>query len=50
MALFEEGLSVGEKIVVSDLFPAIPGMSLNLTEDKRTEQAISDWLKQQAKP
>jgi RND family efflux transporter MFP subunit len=50
MALFEEGLSVGEKIVVSDLFPAIPGMSLNLTKDKRIEQSISDWLKQQAKP
>ncbi len=50
MALFEEGLSVGENIVVSDLFPAIPGMSIILTEDKRTEQAIIDWVKQEAKP
>lgn len=49
MALFEEGLSLGEKIIVSDLFPAIPGMSLIVTEDKRSEQAISDWVKQEAK-
>ncbi len=50
MALFEEGLSVGEKIIVSDLFPAIQGMSLTLTEDNRSEQAISDWVKLEAKP
>jgi RND family efflux transporter MFP subunit len=50
MALFEDGLSIDEKVVVSDLFPAIPGMSLNLTEDKRSEQNISDWAKQEAQP
>jgi hypothetical protein len=47
MALFEDGLSVDEKVIVSDLFPAIPGMSLIVTRDKRSEQAISDWVKQQ---
>jgi RND family efflux transporter MFP subunit len=50
MALFEDGLSIGEKIIVSDLFPAIAGMSLTLTEDKRSEQAISEWVKYEAKP
>ena len=50
MALFEDGLSIGEKIIVSDLFPAIPGMSLKVTEDKHSEQAISDWVRQEAKP
>jgi len=50
MALFEEGLTIGEKIIVSDLFPAIPEMSLTLTEDKRSEQAIIHWVKQEAMP
>jgi len=50
MALFEHGLNKGEKIIVSDLFPAIPGMSLKLTDDKRSEQSIIDWVKQEAKP
>ena len=49
MALFENSLNVGEKVIVSDLFPAIPGMSLILTEDKRIEQANNDWVKQEAK-
>ncbi len=49
MALFEEGLNIDEKIIVSDLFPAISGMSLKLTEDKRSEQAIGDWVKHEAK-
>lgn len=49
MALFESGLMLDEKIIVSDLFPAISGMSLILTEDNRSEQAISDWVKYKAK-
>ncbi len=50
MALFEHGLNEGEKIIVSDLFPAIPDMSLKLTDDKRSEQSIIDWVYQEAKP
>ncbi len=50
MALFMEGLTIGDKVVVSDLFPAIPGMSLIATDDKRVEQAIIDWVYQEAKP
>lgn len=50
MALFEEGLTIGEKIIVNDLFPAISGMSLSLTEDKRSELAIEEWVRLEAKP
>ena len=45
MALFEQGLSVGEKVIVSDLFPAISGMSLKVSADKGSEQHIIDWVK-----
>ena len=50
MALFEQGLSADEKVIVSDLFPAISGIALNLTKDKRSEQAITDWVAAEAKP
>jgi len=49
MALFEGGLQIGNKIIVSDLFPAIEDMSIKPTHDKRTEQLIIDWVKLQAK-
>jgi len=49
MALFEEGLSVGEHIIVSDLFPAIEDMSINTTVDNRAEQQIENWVKQRVK-
>ncbi len=50
MVLFEDGLEAGEKVIVSDLFPAIPGMKLSLTEESADQQAIIDWVKQEAKP
>lgn len=49
MALFEDGFTVGEQIIVSDVFPAIADMPLKLTEDSRTEQAIIDWVADEAK-
>lgn len=49
MALFEDNLSVGEKIIVSDLFPAIPDMALKPTKDSRAEQAIIDWVADEVK-
>ncbi len=49
MALFENGLSENEKIIVSDLFPAIPDMSLKQTPDTRSEQAIIDWVAREGK-
>jgi len=50
MALFETDLAIGEKIIVSDLFPAIAGMSLSVVEDTRQQQSIIDWVHQEAKP
>ena len=49
MALIEEGLSIGDKLIVTDLFPAIPEMALTLSDDKRSEQAVIDWVEQEAK-
>jgi len=49
MALFEEGLSIDERVIVSDLFPAIEDMSIKASDDNRTEQSIIDWVKLQAK-
>lgn len=49
MALFEDNLVIGEKIIVSDLFPAIPEMTLNLIHDERSEQQVIDWVSQQSK-
>ena len=48
MALFEQDLAEGEKIIVSDLFPAISGMSLKVSVDNSTEQQISDWVANEA--
>ncbi len=44
MALFETGLQIGEKIIVSDPFPAIPGMSVKPTVDEAMQQSIIDWV------
>lgn len=43
MALFAEGLKQGEKVIVSDLFPAIPDMALKPVQDERIQQQIADW-------
>ena len=43
MALISEGLKRGEKVIVSDLFPAIPGMPLKPVQDERTQKQIADW-------
>jgi len=50
MALFETDLAIGEKVIVSDLFPAIAGMSLSVVEDTRQQQSIIDWVHHEAKP
>jgi multidrug efflux pump subunit AcrA (membrane-fusion protein) len=44
MALFETGLQVGEKIIVSDPFPAIHDMKVNATENDTMQQSIIDWV------
>jgi len=47
MALIERGLQAGEKVITSDLFPAVTGMSLNPVADAVSLQQINDWLKEQ---
>jgi multidrug efflux pump subunit AcrA (membrane-fusion protein) len=47
MALFATGLNAGEKVIVSDLFPAIPGMILKPVLDERIQQQIADWVEAQ---
>jgi len=49
MALIEEGVSIAERIIVSDLFPAINDMTIKASHDDRTEQLIIDWVTLQAK-
>ncbi len=47
LALFENGMQTGEKIVVSDLFPAIPGMQLKPILDIATQRQIKKWVQEQ---
>ncbi|NOQ13174.1 MAG: hypothetical protein GQ583_01660, partial [Methyloprofundus sp.] len=47
MLLLATGLQEGEKLVVSDVFPAISGMQVKTTADPRLEQSIADWAKEQ---
>ncbi len=44
MLLIENGLSVGDKVITSDLFPAVTGMSLQAVPDAIRQQQIVDWL------
>ena len=47
MALFTTELQEGEKVIVSDLFPAVPGMTLKPVKDQGIEQQISTWSQEQ---
>ncbi len=47
MALLSSGLNAEERLIVSDVFPAIPGMQLKATEKPAIQQAIADWVKEQ---
>ena len=44
MALFETGLELGEKIIVSDPFPAISGMTIKATTEETVQQSINTWV------
>ena len=39
-----QGIAAGDKIVVSDLFPAVNGMTLSPIADAETEQQMNSWL------
>ena len=47
MALFETGLIAGEKLIVSDPFPAISGMKVKTSTDEAMQQSISSWVEAQ---
>lgn len=47
MALFETGLQAGEKLIVSDPFPAIPGMEVKPDQDETMSDAIKSWVEAQ---
>ncbi len=47
LALFENGMRTGEKVIVSDLFPAIPGMQLKPILDSEKQQWLKKWAEEQ---
>ncbi|NYT47178.1 MAG: hypothetical protein H0A75_05950 [Candidatus Methanofishera endochildressiae] len=47
MVLLGTGLQEGEKLIVSDVFPAIPGMQVKMTEKSTLQQSIADWVPEQ---
>ncbi len=47
MVLLSTGLQQGEKLIVSDVFPAIPGMQVKTTLKTALQQSIADWVKEQ---
>ncbi len=46
MALFSTGLEAGEQLIVSDLFPAISGMTLKPIKDEAMQEHIAQWASQ----
>lgn len=47
MVLLTTGLQAGEKLIVSDVFPAISGMQVKTTVKTALQQSIADWVKEQ---
>lgn len=47
MVLLTTGLQAGEKLIVSDVFPAIPDMQVTATHKTDIQQSITDWAKEQ---
>jgi len=47
IALFKNGLSEGQQVIVSDLFPAVSGMALHATTDDVMERSIQQWVEGQ---
>ena len=44
LVIVDEGLAAGDRVVVSDLLPAIPGMKLRLTRDEALEASMAARL------
>ncbi len=47
MVLLSTGLQAGEKLIVSDVFPAIPEMQVKTTVKTELQQSIANWVKEQ---
>lgn len=47
MALLSTGLNAGEKLIVSDVFPAIPRMQVHATIKTDLQLSITDWVEAQ---
>jgi multidrug efflux pump subunit AcrA (membrane-fusion protein) len=47
MVLLDTGLAAGEQLIVSDLFPAVPGMQLQAVANKDLAKDISTWAQEQ---
>ncbi|MFQ3220232.1 MAG: RND family efflux transporter MFP subunit [Paraglaciecola sp.] len=44
LALLNEPLKTGDKIITSDVFPAVNGMTLQPIADKKAQQKLQQWL------
>jgi len=47
MLLLETGLQAGERLIVSDIFPAIPNMQVKPSIKADLQQSIAAWVKEQ---
>ena len=47
MVLLTSGLQAGESLIVSDVFPAIPGMQVKTSTNTALQESIADWVKEQ---
>ncbi|WDE10744.1 efflux RND transporter periplasmic adaptor subunit [Thalassomonas haliotis] len=45
LALFTDTLSPGDKIVTSDVFPAVQGMELTVMDDKAIQTQLDTWVR-----
>ena len=45
LALVKNTLQAGDKVITSDLFPAVPGMDLTPMVDESVQQQLRSWLK-----
>ncbi len=46
LALFSQGISEGQQLIVSDLFPAVPGMPLAPQHDAALQQQLMQWTEE----
>ena len=47
LALFKGEIAAGERLITSDIFPAVEGMSISPVIDNTVEQQILEWLGEQ---